>query len=183
MLRKTLLTDGSVGFAFGVAAVIHHHTIRDAAASILYIDLVSIMDSAIHERLLAGNDLKMKMRLKMLNEAGELLDHDRLWAVYQRRTDIAHEWDRGATVDELEKAMEAVQAQLEKWQMIKNIGKYSLEFRQSRKDSSDVQKWAFEVVSEIQIKAGGKVYLELKQTKQMPRVSAASARTEQGPDA
>ena len=182
MLRKTLLTHWSVGFDFTGATSFRTPVVRDTAASLLYIELVSILVFAIRQKLPDNQTLKLKKRLKALHQAGELLDFDNLNAIYHRRTEIAHEIERGATVKELDGAVEAVRAQLRAWGMIKDLGEYVLEFTSKWAASSDDPKVAFGQDLTIQLKAAGEVYMEMKQTKQFHRISADPNPTDQAQD-
>ena len=171
MLRKTLLTHWSVCFEFrGPNTSFHDPIIRNTAASLLYIDLLSILDEAI-EAVMTPKDYvrgrKMKNRLEMLNKASRLLDFTSLDEIRGRRNAIGHEFNKEGTVDELDEAVAKVKEQLLDWELIEDLGAYELTFERSAMRGSDVEGYAFENDLIIRINVNGKTRLEMKQTRRV----------------
>ncbi len=168
MLRKTLLTHWSVCFDFmGPNMTLRDPIIRNTAASLLYVDLLSILDEAL-EVVMTPEDYKrgrkMKNRLEMLNKYGRLLDFTSLDAMRERRNDIAHEFNCGATVEELDEDVAKVKKQLLDWNLIEDRGAYELTFEKSQVRGSNVEGDSLEYDTIIRINANSKKMLEMKQT-------------------
>lgn len=175
MLRKTLLTHWSVCFEFSVGATLRHPILRNTAASLLYIELLSLLDESLQSRMSSEEyerGRKMKNRLEMLTKKGDLLEGSALRAINDRRNEIGHEFEKGSTIEELDAALSTVKEQLLAWGMVSEIGDYELEFERTRVPDSEDEHTAFELDSIIRVKAGGKVYLEMKQTKKIGKIGA-----------
>ena len=173
MLRKTLLTHWSVCFDF-FGASLRDPIVRNTAASLLYIDLLSLLDEALQARMPPKEYERgqvTKNRLEMLARKGDLLKEKALQAIRERRNEIGHEFETGATVEELDAALSTVKEQLLSWGMIREIGDYELVFKSSRRDSED-EKTAFELDMIIRVKAGGEVWLEMKQTEKIGKIGS-----------
>jgi hypothetical protein len=108
MIRKTLLTHWSA-FDFGAhVGTVRTPLIRDTAASLLFIDLMSILDGALETVMTPAafaRGRKLGNRLEMLRSEGRLLDPDALVSANRRRNEIGHELEKGATVAELDVAI------------------------------------------------------------------------------
>lgn len=169
MLRKTLLTHWSVCFDFMAPNTsFRDPIIRNTAASLLYVDLLSLLNEAI-EIMMTPEDYarghKMKNRLEILEKNGQLLDFKSLKAMNNRRNDIGHEIDKVATVDELDDAVAKVKEQLVDWKLIDDLGAYELTFDKSTKRRSVNEGHSLESDLIIRIKMNGTTYLEMKQTR------------------
>lgn len=168
MLRKVLLTHQSICFDFyGINDAVHHPIIRNTVASLLYINLVSILDDAIQERMIPDEykrGKKTKNRLEMLEKAGDLVNFDALIMINRRRNDFAHEWNQESSVQELEQAIERVQEQLQTWGLMIDRGEYELTFERTAARDSSQPGVLFEQDKIIRIQAGDKIVFELKQT-------------------
>ncbi len=176
MLRKTLLTHWSVCFEFfGPGTTLRDPIIRNTAASSLYIDLLSLLDEALQARMPPEEYERgqvTKNRLEMLAKKGDLLKEEALQAINKRRNKIGHEFEKGATVEELDAALSTVKEQLLSWGMIREIGDYELEAKRSRVPDSEDEKTAFALDMIIQVKAGGEVWLEMKQTTKVGKLGS-----------
>ncbi len=169
MLRKTLLTHWGVCFDFA-GITFRDPIIRNTAASLLYIDLLSLLDETLQARMPPEEykrGQKTKNRLEMLAKKGDLLKEKALQAIRERRNEIGHEFETGATVEELDAALSTVKEQLLSWGMIREIGDYELEAERSKMRGSEDEKMAFEQDVIIRVKAGGVVRLEMKRTKKI----------------
>lgn len=166
MIRKTLMTDGGVSFDFGVNFNLKTPMLQDSIASLLYVELVTLLDEAFEERMPAADYRRagrVKNRIEMLGKAGDLIAPDQLLAVNRRRNEIGHELEKGATVAELNAAVEIVRAQLLAWSLIADR-KYELRAERSAARDSNEPGVAFEQDTTLEVVAGGKVYANLSQT-------------------
>lgn len=173
MLRKTLLTHWSVCFEFmGPNMSFRDPIIRNTVSSLLCVDLLSILDESI-EVIMTPEDYdrgrKMKNRLEMLNKAGRLRDFGALDAIRERRNDIGHEFDKGATVEELDQAVGKVKEQLLDWDLIEDSGDYDLTFEKTAMRDTDVEGYICEHDLVIRINLNGKTMLEMKQTRRLAK--------------
>lgn len=167
MLRKTLLTHWSVCFNFFANATFRTPIISNTAASLLYLDLLSLLDEAIEIKMPSADysrGRKMKNRLEMLKKKDQHLDFESLYAMNNRRNEIAHQIDKGATVDELNNAVAKVKMQLVTWKLIDEPGDYELTFDKSMRRGSVDKDHPPEIDSIIRIKMNNTIYLEMKQT-------------------
>src|SRR5690242_4897567 len=103
-IRRALLTSHHLGFAFGVNAEIRLPEIHSAAASILYVNAVSLLSEAAATRM-TQNELRkytgLNMKLNALNDRGDILDFRALNSIRKRRNEIGHEQNKDASVAEL----------------------------------------------------------------------------------
>ncbi|MGK2871841.1 MAG: hypothetical protein ACSLFL_06265 [Alphaproteobacteria bacterium] len=168
MLRKTLLTHWSVCFDFSFPNTsFRAPIIRNTAASLLYVDLLSLLDEAI-QIVMTPEDYargrKMKSRIEMLKKNDQLFDFESFDAMNNRRNEIGHQIDKGATVDELDNAVAKVKKQLVNWKLIDDLGAYEFTFDKSTKRGSVDEGHPFESDLIIRININGTTYLEMKQT-------------------
>src|SRR5262245_43462672 len=108
-IRYALLINPYLGLAFFDASL-RLPEVKKAAASILFVNAIGLLDDALETRLLPEElQFKLKKRLKALNERGDLLDYPTLDRLRCRRNEISHEQDKDATVEELQQACVAIQ--------------------------------------------------------------------------
>ena len=159
MIRKALLTHKFIGYGLGLNDFIPFEGVRNAAASTLYIDLVSILDKA------TGMD---KKSLRELRDSGYLLEGDALTTIRNRRHRIAHNLE-GVTVTELEESIKKVEEQLIDWKLLKGPKELDVSLERSgMKDSADPRnlgEWEYKVI----VKERDRIVAEVKQTKRLSR--------------
>lgn len=118
-IRRALLTSKFLAFSFyHINATVRFPEIQTATASLLYINLLSILDAAMATQMTAeeyercGN---VRNRVMFLRARGKILDEPGLIAIKDRRNEMGHEAGKDATVDELAAAVEKVEEQLLAW--------------------------------------------------------------------
>lgn len=119
-LRVEVSTDPRIGFVYTPTNAVLFPPLVEVVASLLYVDLVSILDKAMAMQMRARDYKRLvtiDRRLQFLDTAGKLLDFAALDAMRRRRNDIAHKVVR-LDVAELNAAIATVQAQLEAWGLV-----------------------------------------------------------------
>jgi hypothetical protein len=173
-VRKALMTHWSVGFDFGFGfnSSLRTPLLRDAIASLLYVELVTILDEAFEEHMAPDEytrGKKVKNRIKLLSANGDLIDPKGLLKINDRRNDIGHELEKGATVKELEDATEVVKAQLLSWGLVRDKGAYSVRAQRNAMYDTGDPEWPMAQDVTIQVTPEDKVQAELKQTHRLGR--------------
>jgi len=147
--RKVLTTAWQTGFVPDRRSPVRFPPLRELIISLLYIDLVSLLDFAISTQMpperfeQLGN---LHNRINTLAKEGRALDAQRLHAIRERRNDIAHQVWR-VELAELEDAIAAVQLQLEAWGLVGRPPRYEAFAERSaaresdRPDSSAMWEW------------------------------------------
>lgn len=147
-IRRVLLTAPNIGFVWGglFNASIRFKPIIVASASILYVDLVSILDGAF-ENVMTTEDYdrgkKMKNRIEMMARIGRVLDKDALIQINEHRNVVAHELEEAVSIEELGRAIKVIEDQLLAWGLINKRLDYKLAFVQSKMEGGDDPEVAF----------------------------------------
>lgn len=167
-IRRALLSTPYLGYSLGsVNTEMRVPQLRTAAASILYMNAVSLLGEAVRTRL-TPQELKdnrgLRKRLEVLSNGGLLLDYDALEGVCLRRNEIAHEQDRDATIAELDEACAVIQRQLVAWDLAEDRAPYSLVFERSAMRGSSDPNYHMEHDRIARVMHGDQWVCELKQT-------------------
>ena len=119
LLRRKTFLVGTLAFSLADEPL-RCQPIADHTASLVFVDLISILDNALSEKLLALGLLDRTTlfdRIEALNKAGALIDAQSLHALRERRNALAHDLDRIKS-HELDDALNKVEAQLQAWQFV-----------------------------------------------------------------
>ena len=168
MIRKALLTNMHIGFVMnGPIGSSRFPLLGHAAASLLYIDLISIIGDAF-EKIMSPAEFqrgkKTKNRIQMLAKAGRLLDPAAMLTINDRRNEIAHEADKDATVRELDEAVNHVAKQLKHWGLLDTVRKYEVQLEKSAIRAASDPQWLFEWDFIVRVLADQQVAAEYKNT-------------------
>lgn len=167
-IRRALLTSQFLAFSFHhVNATMKLPQIQAATASLLYINLLSILDDAMATQMTTDEYArcgKVHNRITFLRARGKVLDEAGLFAIKDRRNEIGHEPEKDATVDELNSAVEKVEEQLLAWGLIQRLPAYELRYERSGMRGSSNPDVAFELDHIIRVVRGEQWVLEAKQT-------------------
>jgi hypothetical protein len=176
-IRRALLTAENLSYAVeGVPNfVIRLPEIQAAAASILYVNAVSLLDDGIKTRL-TPKELRVNntldKRLKALRGRGDLQDYDVLDRIRVRRNEIGHEVDKDATAEELDHACAAIQRELVAWGLVLDEPPYSVGWERSaarlQPEDSDI---AFEQDRILRVMRGTEWVMENKVTVKFSRIT------------
>jgi hypothetical protein len=174
-IRRALLTDKSLCFSiFGAPnCQIRLPEIQNAAASILYVNAVSLLHDAIETRLTPAELAKIRTlgkRLEALRDRGDLQSYGTLDHIRNRRNEIGHEYGKDATLEELDQACTAIQNQLSDWGLIVGEPPYTLYFERSAMRGSPDPKVAFEQDQILRVVRDAEWVFEAKNTVQVYRL-------------
>jgi hypothetical protein len=163
-IRHALLTCPYLGFSFNVPNFdIRIPEIHLATASILYANLVSIVDEAIGLRMPAADYercVNLGNRLAWLNARGELTDFNALDLIRERRNQVAHEIDRPATVAELRDACLVVRTQLMAWGLAADEPAYEVTFERTAMRATTAPGYDYELDRIVRVASGGRILYE-----------------------
>lgn len=167
-IRRALLTSKFLAFSFyHINATVRFPEIQAATASLLYINLLSILDAAMATQMTAeeyercGN---VRNRIMFLRARGKILDESGLIAIKDRRNEIGREAGKDATVDELAAAVEKVDEQLLAWGLIQRRPPYEVCYGRSGMRKSSDPNVVFEIEHFIRVLCGEQLVFEAKQT-------------------
>jgi hypothetical protein len=167
-VRRALLTDPSLAFSFHhVNATMRLPQIQAATASLLYINLLSILDDAMATQMTEEEYRrcgKLHNCITFLRARGKILDEAVLLAIKDRRNAIGHEPNKDATVDELTAAVAEVEEQLLSWGLIQQEPPYELRYERTGMRNASNPDIAFELDHFIRVFRGEHCVLEAKQT-------------------
>jgi len=177
-IRKALLANRYLCLSFGPVASMHLAEIQQATASLLYINLVAILDDAMETQMSPAEhkDLRnVHSRITYLRDRGKTLDACELIRIKAKRNDLGHEFGYSATIEQLEADCAIVQAQLVAWGLVPaGEPAYTLEFRRTRAPDSLDPKIAFVTEQFVRIMKGTEWTAEWKQTINHHRVTPES---------
>lgn len=117
--RKVFLTDRLV-LQLGTNEVVICTDIHNLVASLIFIDLISVLDYAMEEKLrkhkiARGRDVNG--RIEALRKKKKLIDPDALHQLRKRRNELAHAMQK-LTTRELNAGIATVEKQLQAWDFI-----------------------------------------------------------------
>ena len=135
-IRSAILTSPNLSLTFGDTSL-RPPEIKKAAASILFVSAISLLDDATETRLPSGEAKGLEKRLEALCKRGDLLNYQTLDRLRCRRNEISHAQNKDATVKELEQACMAIQEQLVAWGLVEDGPLYTLEFERSAMRGSE----------------------------------------------
>jgi hypothetical protein len=167
-IRRALLTSSHIALApkAGISHTFRVPELRTAAASILYVNLVSLLEDAIETRLTAeersDRNLKLNGRLKRLWDRGDLKNYDALDHIRSRRNEIGHEFGKDATPEEFNSACIAVEDQLVEWQLIGGGPAYTLYWEASAMRATQKPDYSYERDYIVRVMNGDNVVAESK---------------------
>jgi hypothetical protein len=117
-LRRKTFVAGNLAFSYQGKEPVTCEPVNEVTATLLFIDLVSILDEAAQQKLdergLKPTKPILFERLNALQAAGLLLKPVDLQATRDRRNELAHEVER-VRLPELEAAVELVESELLAW--------------------------------------------------------------------
>ena len=139
--------------------------LNDAAASIIYVNMVSIFSHAVESRMseqeLERKNLKsLKPRLDLLNERNDLIDYKVLDQIRERRNEIAHELEKSVSTDELDEACSFVEMQLAAWGLVEIRPKYEIGLEKGSARASSVPGNSYEFDLKVRVMNGDKPVAE-----------------------
>jgi len=173
-VRKALLTTSALCFGGNVPnAEVRIPEILGATSSLLYVNLVAILDEATATQMSPDQfDQcgRLVNRLGWLNKRGKILDFEGLDRIRSRRNELGHESGKDATVDELNSAFAAVQKQLVHWRLVEDEPDYKFTLERSGTRPSTDPKVLFEQDRIVRVLRGDDWVCEAKQTFQFYRV-------------
>jgi hypothetical protein len=128
--RKTLVIGRPLGFSFGPALSIAFAPLQEIVASLLYVDLVSLLEMGTSTQM-SGRKFDgledLKERLEYLAGQGRILDVAALHEIRLRRNEIGHQVVQVSPA-ELDTAVPVVQRQLEAWGLVGPAPAYQFYF-------------------------------------------------------
>ncbi len=133
LLRRKTFLVGTLAFSLADEPL-RCQPISDHTASLVFVDLISILDSALSEKLQAlglPDRTTLFDRIEVLNKSGALIDAQSLHALRNRRNALAHDLDRIRS-HELDDALNKVEAQLQAWQFVSSRPNYIPFYDQSQ---------------------------------------------------
>ena len=177
-IRRALLTGplGLVGSGL-MTNVWKPAELRDAAASILYVNLISLFEDAIEKR--HPKDTKLRKRenlagkLSELNRRNDLQDYGAFDAIRKRRNELGHEQGKDASPQELAGACEVVRTQLLAWSLIEDgPDRYTINMKRSGMiETENDPGYHYEQTFTIDVLKAGELVAQHKERRLLARVS------------
>jgi hypothetical protein len=124
--RRKAFLSGTLAFALGEEEPIRCTAVNQFVEALLFIDLVSVLDSALQERLSQlGQNVGRTLheRIESLRSGGHLLAPLALHAIRERRNELAHEAKR-LRPNELQSAVTVVECELQAWRFVAGVPNY-----------------------------------------------------------
>lgn len=127
--RKVLLAESPLGLVFNpYVAALRFTPLNSTVASLLYVNAVSIFDTATETRFTESelrDQWNLKRRIDVLKARGELIDPAATDRLRERRNEIAHDLVEVST-PELQGAIDVIQRQLEGWGLVGPAPRYEI---------------------------------------------------------
>ena len=174
MVRKTITMTWELGFVHGNLAT-WFPPLRRIVGSLLYVELATLLDHGCETQMTKSQSKKchsLNGRISFLADQSKVLDPEALHKIRKRRDRIAHDYEQGVELAELDEAIVAVRTQAAAWGLIGEPWPNYEAFARRTRVKSDNPEYAIMLQETVGVNRDGQSVYQVMWNQYMGRIGS-----------